>query len=134
MSKNLIDILFQTEKEKEREKLKKEKEKLKGTSNIEQISESNGSMVMDKSPDDKNLDEDAYLYLIKTFNENGFSFYIDFSDLKFNYKTDFLGGGGYGEVFKAMWMATPVAVKRFGRKCISKKSISDFIKEIEIVN
>ena len=89
---------------------------------------------MDKSPDDKNLDEDAYQYLIKTFNENGFSFYIDFSDLKFNYKTDFLGGGGYGEVFKAMWMATPVAVKRFGRKCISKKSISDFIKEIEIVN
>ena len=34
MSKNLIDILFQTEKDKEREKLKKEKEKLKG-SNIE---------------------------------------------------------------------------------------------------
>jgi len=71
---------------------------------------------------------------MKTFNENGFSFYIDFNDLKFNYKTDFLGGGGYGEVFKAIWMATPVAVKRFGRKCISKKSIIDFIKEIEIVN
>ena len=31
-------------------------------------------------------------------------------------------------------MATPVAVKRFCRKCISKKSINDFIKEIEIVN
>lgn len=88
----------------------------------------------DGSPETKNLDEDAYQYLMKTFNENGFSFYIDFNDLKFNYKTDFLGGGGYGEVFKAIWMATPVAVKRFGRKCISKKSIIDFIKEIEIVN
>lgn len=31
-------------------------------------------------------------------------------------------------------MGTPVAVKRFGRKCITKKSIIDFVKEIEIVN
>ena len=31
-------------------------------------------------------------------------------------------------------MGTPVAVKRFGRKCITKKSIYDFVKEIEIVN
>ena len=31
-------------------------------------------------------------------------------------------------------MGTPVAVKRFGRKCITRKSIIDFIKEIEIVN
>jgi len=31
-------------------------------------------------------------------------------------------------------MGNPVAVKRFGRKCVSRKSIIDFIKEIEIVN
>ena len=31
-------------------------------------------------------------------------------------------------------MGTAVAVKRFGRKCTQKKSITDFIKEIEIVN
>lgn len=36
----------------------------------------------DGSPETKNLDEDAYQYLMKTFNENGFSFYIDFNDLK----------------------------------------------------
>ena len=94
------------------------------------------SMAKDSNGEDdhKNLDEDAYQYLIKSFNENGFSFYIDFNDLKINIKDDFLGGGGYGEVFKAQWMGSPVAVKRFARKCINKKSITDFIKEIEIVN
>lgn len=62
------------------------------------------------------------------------NFYIDINDLIYDNKTDFLGGGGYGEVFKAKWMGTIVAVKRFGRKCNQKKSIIDFIKEIEIVN
>lgn len=80
------------------------------------------------------MDADAYQYFINTFQENGFSFYIDFADLKFDYKNDFVGGGGYGEVFKAKWLGTDVAVKRFGRKCITKKNIIDFIKEIEIVN
>ncbi len=70
----------------------------------------------------------------KIFEQNGFDFYIDYYDLKFDYKKDFLGGGGYGEVFKAMWMASPVALKRFGRKCITKKYIIDFVKEIEILN
>ena len=42
--------------------------------------------------------------------------------------------GGYGEVYKALWGATTVAVKRFGRKCLSKKNIIDFVKEIEIMN
>lgn len=159
MSKNLIDILFQTEKDREREKFKREKEKLKNMKIGAGVKTSRGSKSpgmygqltvcepsnrssalmnnIEKDSDEndvKNLDEDAYLYLIKSFDDNGFSFYIDFHDLKFDYKTDFLGGGGYGEVFKAQWMATPVAVKRFGRKCTSKKSINDFIKEIEIVN
>jgi serine/threonine protein kinase len=51
-----------------------------------------------------------------------------------NNKAELLGVGGYGEVFKAKWMGTNVAVKRFSRKCKEKKSIIDFIKEIEIVN
>ncbi len=63
------------------------------------------------------MDKDAYEYLIKIFNENGLNFYIDINDLVYDNKTDFLGGGGYGEVFKAKWMGTTVAVKRFGRKC-----------------
>lgn len=95
------------------------------------------SLAQNRDSDDEeygNLDRDAYAYLIRTFNDNGFNFYIDINDLKLDYKTDFLGGGGYGEVFKAVWMGTMVAVKRFGRKCIQKKSITDFIKEIEIVN
>ena len=91
-------------------------------------------MERDDEDDYGNLDRDAYKYLLNTFNDNGFSFYIDISDLKLDYKTDFLGGGGYGEVFKAIWMGNTVAVKRFGRKCIQKKSITDFIKEIEIIN
>ena len=54
--------------------------------------------------------------------------------MKFDNKVDLIGSGGYGAVYKAQWMGNPVAVKRFGRKCVSKKSIIDFIKEIEIVN
>jgi hypothetical protein len=49
MSKNLIDILFQTEKDKEREKLKKEKDKLKGLKkehSLDPHSESNGSRTI----------------------------------------------------------------------------------------
>ena len=38
---------------------------------------------------------------MKVFADNGFQFYIDYSDLQFDYKTDYVGGGGYGEVFKA---------------------------------
>ena len=55
--------------------------------------------------------------MIKIFKENGLNLYIDINDLSYDNKADFLGGGGYGEVFKAKWMGTTVAVKRFGRKC-----------------
>jgi serine/threonine-protein kinase CTR1 len=89
----------------------------------------------DGSPATENkVDEEQYAFFIQTFNRNGFDFYIERTDLKFDYKADYLGGGGYGEVFKAHWMGAEVAVKRFGRKCTQRKSITDFIKEIEIVN
>lgn len=54
--------------------------------------------------------------------------------MKFDFRVDFLGRGGYGEVFKATWDGYPVAVKRFGRKCIIKKSIIDYVKEVQIVS
>ena len=121
MSKNLIDVLFKTDADREKEKLKREKEKLKQgkTSSIAGVSsglnitdngnssqENGGGNYYEKSSpvseeDNNKLDEDAYEYLVKTFRDNGFSFYIDFNDIKWDYKTDYLGGGGYGEVFKA---------------------------------
>ena len=52
----------------------------------------------------------------------------------FDSKKDFVGGGGYGEVFKAQWMGTRVAVKRFGKRYMSRKALKDFIKEIEMLN
>jgi len=45
-----------------------------------------------------------------------------------------IGGGGYGDVFKAKWSGTTVAVKRFGKRYLTKKAMKDFIKEIEILN
>ena len=80
------------------------------------------------------LEGSEYNKLVETFNRCGFDFYIDRASLKFDSKIDFLGGGGYGKVFKAQWMGTTVAVKWFEKRCTGKKSITDFIKEIEIVN
>jgi serine/threonine protein kinase len=72
--------------------------------------------------------------LICSFKENGFESFIDFKELNFDSKADFIGGGGYGEVFKARWVGTQVAVKRFGKRYMSKKALKDFIKEIEMLN
>ena len=88
MSKNLIDVL------------------------LNQKAKSDESSVLENK-----VDSEQYNFFVETFNRNGFDFYIERNELKFDYKTDFLGGGGYGEVFKAQWMGAEVAVKRFGRKC-----------------
>lgn len=72
--------------------------------------------------------------LISSFKENGFESFIDFKELNFDSKSDFIGGGGYGEVFKAKWVGTQVAIKRFGKRHMSKKALKDFIKEIEMLN
>ena len=47
---------------------------------------------------------------------------------------DLLGRGGYGDVFKARWMGTKVAVKKFGKRYMTRKALKDFIKEIEMLN
>ena len=139
MSKNLISIIFKQDKLEAEKRARREAngdhqdERSNGVMSNGAFSKGSrgpGSMQSDNEP----LDADSYQYFIKTFQKHGFSFYIEFSDLKFDIKTDFIGGGGYGEVFKAQWIGTPVAVKRFGRKCNTKKNIIDFIKEIEIVN
>ena len=49
-------------------------------------------------------------------------------------RTDLIGRGGYGDVFKAKWFGTKVAVKKFGRRYITRKALKDFIKEIEMLN
>jgi len=72
--------------------------------------------------------------LYKSLKSGGFNFIIDFSELAFDNKTDYIGGGGYGDVFQGKWLGLKVAIKRFGRKYVSRKAIKDFIKEIEVVH
>jgi serine/threonine protein kinase len=54
--------------------------------------------------------------------------------LIYDTKTDFIGSGGYGEVFCGKWLGVRVAIKKFGRKYLNKKALKDFIKEIEVVH
>lgn len=72
--------------------------------------------------------------LVKSFKASGFNFFINFDELTFDAKTDFIGGGGYGDVFQGRWLGTRVAVKKFGKRYLTKKAVKDFIKEIEVVN
>lgn len=72
--------------------------------------------------------------LIMSLRENGFDFFIEYKELSFDSKSDFIGRGGYGDVYKARWMGTRVAVKRFGKRYLTKKALKDFIKEIEMLN
>lgn len=47
-------------------------------------------------------EDDEYLNqlgLVKCFKASGFNFFIDFEELTFDLKSDFIGGGGYGDVF-----------------------------------
>ena len=82
-------------------------------------------------------DDDEYLTqlgLIKSFKACGFNFFIEFPEISFDTKNDFIGGGGYGDVYMGKWLGTKVAVKRFGKRYLTKKAVKDFIKEIEVVN
>lgn len=72
--------------------------------------------------------------LIEALDENGFDFFIDYKELQIDPKTDFIGRGGYGDVFKARWLGTRVAVKKFGKRMMARKALKDFIKEIEMLN
>ena len=78
------------------------------------------------------LGQDAGLIL--SLRENGFDFFIDYKDLQVEQSAGLIGRGGYGDVYKARWMGTKVAVKRFGKRYLTKKALKDFIKEIEMLN
>lgn len=54
--------------------------------------------------------------LIESLHENGFESYIEFKELIFNATKDFIAGGGYGDVYRAKWLGTQVAVKRFSKR------------------
>lgn len=49
-------------------------------------------------------------------------------------KSDIIGRGGYGDVYKARWMGTKVAVKKFSKRYMNRKELKNFIKEIEMLN
>lgn len=72
--------------------------------------------------------------LLVSMKENGFDFYIDFKDIKYEPKTDLLGSGGYGDVYKASWMGTSIALKKFRKRTLTRHALKDFIKEIEVLN
>ena len=65
---------------------------------------------------------------------NGFSYMIDFSDLQFDRSIDKIGAGGYGEVYKGIWLGLTVAIKKHGKKYVTKKALKNFIKEIEVLH
>lgn len=72
--------------------------------------------------------------LLVSMKENGFDFYIDFKDIRYEPKTDLLGSGGYGDVYKASWMGTRIALKKFRKRTLTRHALKDFIKEIEVLN
>ena len=72
--------------------------------------------------------------LIGSLNQNGFDFYIDYNELVIDQKSDIIGRGGYGDVYKARWMGTKVAVKKFSKRYMNRKELKNFIKEIEMLN
>jgi serine/threonine protein kinase len=59
---------------------------------------------------------------------------VDFTELVFDPKSDYIGGGGCGEVYQGKWLGVKVAIKKFGKKYLNKKSNKDFTKEIEVVH
>lgn len=72
--------------------------------------------------------------MIKSFKASGFNFFIGYEELEIDFTNDKIGSGGYGDVFGGKWLGTRVAIKRFGKRYLSKKAVKDFIKEIEVAN
>ncbi len=45
-----------------------------------------------------------------------------------------LGAGGYGEVYRAMWKGTDVAVKLMTSEMVTKEMQKDFFEEVRTPN
>lgn len=72
--------------------------------------------------------------LYRSLKSGGFNFLVDFNEIIFDPKLDYIGGGGYGDVYQGKWLGVKVAIKKFDRKYLDKNANKDFIKEIEIVH
>lgn len=71
---------------------------------------------------------------MNTLLQSGFNYVIEFNQLEFDPAMDAIGTGGYGDVFKGKWLGSPVAIKWFGKKYVSKKALREFITEIEVLH
>ena len=58
--------------------------------------------------------------VLNSKESGGFRFIINFNELHFSLKNDLIASGGYGDVYKGKWLGLPVAIKKFGKKYVSK--------------
>ena len=72
--------------------------------------------------------------LFLSLQESGFNFIIEFKELLFDMKRDYIGSGAYGEVFSGKWLSVKVAIKRFAKIFNNQDTLKDFIKEIQVVH
>ncbi|CDW89401.1 serine threonine-protein kinase ctr1-like [Stylonychia lemnae] len=103
-----------------------------------QTYEKNSQIIVDY--DNHRLDDDDEDFdivgdaLYKSLKNSGFNFLIEFKDIIFDQKKDFIGGGAYGLVYQGKWLGVKVAIKRFAKITNNKKALKDFIKEIQVVH
>lgn len=72
--------------------------------------------------------------VINSRASSGFNLVIKFEELLFSLKNDLIASGGYGDVYKGKWLGLQVAIKKFGKKYVSKKALKELVKEIEMLH
>jgi len=66
------------------------------------LSNQNKSGIAPLGADEPGPEEAEHEYsngIMKSFKAGGFDFFINFDELSFDTKNDFVGGGGYGDVY-----------------------------------
>jgi hypothetical protein len=104
------------------------------TENIAKLKEA--SSMLDSANDPRNSIQHIRKDLTESSDSSSsLSSRISFSDLKLE---DVIGGGGFGQVWKAKWKGTPVAVKVLTglaqAEAVPKAVLEEFIAEINIVS